>query len=215
MPITALPGGATAFVGALNGKTPNGNTPTSAALQGAINSAKAFATANPGHTAIAILATDGLPTECDTNIANIKAIAAAGLAGTPSVKTYVIGVFAASEATVAKQNLDQNRPGWRHTAAADRHRERGRRRRVRSGHERDPWHRLPCEFVLPVPRRHARLREGPNVQYTASAGGAQVFPYGTNAAGCDAVKVAGITTPIRRPAASPRRSPSAQLCAPS
>ncbi len=39
-----------------------------------------------------ILATDGDPEDCDTNIDHIKAIAAAGDSGTPKVPTFVIGV---------------------------------------------------------------------------------------------------------------------------
>ena len=188
VPITALPGGATAFVNALNAKSPNGNTPTSAALQGAINSAKAYATANPGHTAIAIFATDGLPTACDTNIANIKAIAAAGLAGTPSIKTYVIGVFAANEQSVAKPNLDQIAQGGGTGTAQIVTANAGAAAAFTQAMNVIRGTALPCEFILPVPEAGTPDYAKVNVQYTATSGGAQVFPYGANAAGCDATK---------------------------
>jgi hypothetical protein len=67
----------------IDGHMPYSDTPTSAALQGA---------ANPGHVVIAVLATDGDPTECDPSKAHINAIAAAGVSGTPKILTFVVGV---------------------------------------------------------------------------------------------------------------------------
>ena len=49
--------------------------------------------ANPTHVAVAVLATDGLPEECNpSDIPGIAQIAADGFAATPSVITFVIGV---------------------------------------------------------------------------------------------------------------------------
>lgn len=98
---------AAALTGAISKITPNGATPTSAALQGAINHAKEYAGAHPTHTVIVLLATDGLPTECSpTDIGSIANIAASGLSGTPSVQTFVIGVFAPTD-TGAPGNLNK------------------------------------------------------------------------------------------------------------
>jgi hypothetical protein len=69
-------------------------TPTSAALTGAIEYAKAWATAHTQDAVVVVLATDGEPHDCDTNIDNIAAIGAAGASGTPRVLTFVIGVGA-------------------------------------------------------------------------------------------------------------------------
>ena len=99
--LAALPGVGTPIAQSLMGINPNGNTPTSAALQGAINHAKAWNTSHPDHVVIVILATDGDPTACDTSIANIAAIAAAGVAGTPRILTFVIGVG------TSQNNMDQ------------------------------------------------------------------------------------------------------------
>jgi hypothetical protein len=90
--IAPLPGVASAIVSSLGAHSPNTGTPTSAALQGAIDHAKAWGTSHPGDVVIDVLATDGDPEECDTTLADINAIAAAGLNGTPKVLTYVIGV---------------------------------------------------------------------------------------------------------------------------
>ena len=73
---------------------PSTNTPTSAALQGAINHARSWAQGHAQHVVIVILATDGDPTECDVTISHIEAIAAAGVSGSPKILTFVIGVGA-------------------------------------------------------------------------------------------------------------------------
>ena len=93
--IAPLPGVGTPIAQSLLQHSPNGNTPTSAALQGAINHCKTWGTAHPDHVVIVVLATDGQPTACDTSIANIAAIAQAGVNGTPKVLTFVIGVGSA------------------------------------------------------------------------------------------------------------------------
>jgi von Willebrand factor type A domain-containing protein len=94
VPIAPLPGNAGAITASISMHSPGGGTPTSAALQGAIQQATTYANANPDHVVIVTLATDGDPTDCDPDINNIAAIAAAGLAGTPSIRTFVIGVGA-------------------------------------------------------------------------------------------------------------------------
>jgi hypothetical protein len=92
VPIGLLPGNAPALVASINSNGPNGGTPTSAALQGAIDHCRAWATANPTHAVIQVHVTDGNPQECNTDLNAIYAIAAAGFNGTPSILTYVIGV---------------------------------------------------------------------------------------------------------------------------
>jgi hypothetical protein len=78
----------------MTAQRPAGLTPTIAALQSAIAHARAWAAkpANAGHAVLVIFATDGAPTLCDGDLARIDAVAAAGLNGTPSVRTFVIGV---------------------------------------------------------------------------------------------------------------------------
>jgi hypothetical protein len=48
--------------------------------------------AHPGVPTVVVLATDGLPNECDVNPDHLDAIAAAGSSGTPKILTFVIGV---------------------------------------------------------------------------------------------------------------------------
>jgi hypothetical protein len=104
--VAALPGAANALVTSLTNKVPDGLTPTSGALQGAIAHAQALAKAS-GHRVVVLLATDGFPSECaPTDVPGVSLIAATGLAGAPSISTFVIGVFGTDEAAKAQMNLD-------------------------------------------------------------------------------------------------------------
>ena len=107
--IAPLNGAASSLASAIGGVTPGGATPTSAALSGAIEHARAWAAAHPTHTVIVLLATDGLPTECTPqDIPGIAQIAAMGVASAPSVKTFAIGVFAPADISAgAPAHLDQ------------------------------------------------------------------------------------------------------------
>jgi len=102
--ISALSAAAPALNAAIAAIAPEGATPTAPALTGAIDHAAAWAGSNPTHKVVAVLATDGLPTECDPlDIDAIAQIAADGQSG--GVLTFVIGVFAQNDA-VAQANLD-------------------------------------------------------------------------------------------------------------
>jgi len=90
--IAPLPQVAASINSSMGQHSPSTSTPTSAALQGAIQHATTWAGAHPGDAVAVILATDGEPTECDTTISGIQAIAAAGYAATPKIPTFVIGV---------------------------------------------------------------------------------------------------------------------------
>jgi hypothetical protein len=104
--IGELPGQARSIMTSLSTATPVGLTPTSAALAGALQQAGQRAAAEPTHRVIALLATDGLPTECEPiDPAGVASIAEKAAAQTPALNTYVIGVFSPME-TPALMNLD-------------------------------------------------------------------------------------------------------------
>ncbi|HSN29956.1 MAG TPA: vWA domain-containing protein [Kofleriaceae bacterium] len=90
--IAPLPGVASQITTSINGHSPTTLTPTSAALQGAVDHAKAWGMSHPGEVTAVILATDGLPSECDTSLTTIDGIAAAAYAATPKIPTSFIGV---------------------------------------------------------------------------------------------------------------------------
>ncbi|HEX3774449.1 MAG TPA: vWA domain-containing protein [Polyangiaceae bacterium] len=89
------------MVSAIDQTPPAGLTPTIPALQGALQYAASWATAHVGRATIVVLVTDGYPTQCGAAPDQVAAAAQVGYSGTPSIKTYVIGV-----GDVAKFNLD-------------------------------------------------------------------------------------------------------------
>jgi hypothetical protein len=103
VPITLGADRNTALTAALDSTVPFGRTPTTVALQGAIDYATSWGQSHPDRVASVVLATDGLPTECTDAqsaaeaVANVLPIAQAGMAQTPPVHTYVIGVFSEEE----------------------------------------------------------------------------------------------------------------------
>ncbi|HVR03502.1 MAG TPA: hypothetical protein VMT47_15300 [Polyangia bacterium] len=105
--VAPLPGAAAGLVASLMAHMPDGLTPTSGALTGAIAHAQALSKANNGHRVVVLLATDGLPSECAPfDVPGVTAIAAGGLAGAPSISTFVVGVFAPEEQAQAQPALD-------------------------------------------------------------------------------------------------------------
>ncbi|MGE0323159.1 MAG: hypothetical protein AB7S68_12690 [Polyangiaceae bacterium] len=89
-PATTVAGSITSTIAAV---TPAGNTPTSAALLTAIDNLRKWSIDHTDHRLAVILATDGDPTDClPTDSNSIAQIAADGLAGSPSVSTFVLGV---------------------------------------------------------------------------------------------------------------------------
>jgi hypothetical protein len=75
-------------------KNPNTGTPTVPALKGAIEHATAWEMAHPSDATVVILATDGDPDDCPVGVtvSDVETVAAAGVAATPKILTFVIGV---------------------------------------------------------------------------------------------------------------------------
>jgi hypothetical protein len=90
--IAPLPGVGSQIVASMGMHGPSTGTPTSAALQGAIDHAKSWSQSHASDAVAVIFATDGDPADCDTDLGHIDAIAAAGFNGTPKIPTFVIGV---------------------------------------------------------------------------------------------------------------------------
>jgi len=179
--IAPLPGVASQIISSMGMHSPTTGTPTSAALQGAVDHAKAWKQSHPSDAVVAVLATDGDPSECDTSLPNIDAIAAAALAATPSVMTFVIGVgpslsslngIAAAGGTtqaflvdtggnVNQQFLDAMN-AIRHAA-------------------------LGCNYLIPTPTDGSMPNFSEvNVVYQPMGGNAQTFPYVMDMASCPA-----------------------------
>ncbi|HEY0711958.1 MAG TPA: hypothetical protein VGF45_04750, partial [Polyangia bacterium] len=100
-----------AAVTALRSKTPDGGTPMLPAVQGALRHLANHLSKNPGHKAALVLSTDGLPSPCSTTGQDditemVGAVSMAGKA-TPSIPTYVVGVYASGEIAKAQPELDR------------------------------------------------------------------------------------------------------------
>ena len=81
-----------ALVTAINGRTPSNGTPTTPALQGAIQTARAWQMTHPERNISVLFLTDGQPQGCNSSVNNAAMAAQAGTTGTPPIKTYVLGV---------------------------------------------------------------------------------------------------------------------------
>lgn len=177
--IANLPGIAPVIKTSLDGIAPSGGTPTSAALDGAITYTKQWMTMNPNAVGVAVFATDGEPSDCDTDLANINAIAAGGLNGTPSVKTYVIGVGS----SLTNLNGIAAAGGTGQAYLVD-----------TGGNAQDQFlqamnairgQALSCAYLIPQPPAGETIDYGAiNVQYTPEGGMPEVIPQVASPAAC-------------------------------
>jgi hypothetical protein len=91
-------------------------TPTYPALEGAIEHCNGWQALHPDRKVVVLLATDGMPSECNpigavdekAAIAAISALAASANSATPALRTFVIGVFGPEDldAGSPQHNLD-------------------------------------------------------------------------------------------------------------
>jgi hypothetical protein len=187
VPIALLPGAAMPITTSLAARVPNGNTPTAAALQGAINQAKAYATANPGHSVVAVLATDGLPDECSPDdIPTIAQLAAQGLSGSPSVKTFTIGVFTPADIMAGGQTgLDQiaSSGGTKTSFVIDTSKQ-DVEQQFTAALDAIRGASLPCNYQVPIPESGMPDYQDVNVEFTSSAGVSSGVPYVETATRC-------------------------------
>ncbi len=94
VPITALPGGVDDIEAALANTLPEGGTPMTPAMQGAMNSLRSHAVQHPERLHVMVLATDGEPSGCGggNRLEAVAAIARTAFEGTSNIKTFVIGM---------------------------------------------------------------------------------------------------------------------------
>ena len=89
----ALPPQLSAVVGNIMGHRLSGGTPTRPALEGALQYLGEWASQHPERKPLLVLATDGEPSGCGSNIPqDVADVAARALAGSRPIPTFVIGV---------------------------------------------------------------------------------------------------------------------------
>ena len=93
VPVTPLPAGREPFATRLMYTQPGGQTPIGPAVRGGLAHLRGRLQADPGRRAALVLATDGYPLGCPEQIPDIATIVAGGQQGSPSISTFVIGVF--------------------------------------------------------------------------------------------------------------------------
>jgi hypothetical protein len=168
---------------------PQGNTPTAPALTGAIQQASTWAKAHPDHRVVTVLATDGIPTRCEpTDIDPVAAIAKAGASASPSISTFVIGVFGATDVTQGAPdnlNLIAQQGGTQAAFIVDT--QQDVTMQFLKALDTIRGERLACEFKIPQPKSGTDTLDynRVNIQFTSGAAKDLVF-YVKNAAGCDA-----------------------------
>lgn len=94
VPIAPAKTSASSVVMQIAAQAPGGNTPTHKALAGAYQYIQSYTAQTPGHTAAVLLVTDGMPFSCGeshTTTLTLPVVQAA-FSGTPSIKTYVVGM---------------------------------------------------------------------------------------------------------------------------
>jgi len=186
-PIAALPAAAAGLLASIEAQIPAGNTPTGPALAGAIKQASTWATVNPDHRVVTVLATDGVPTECTPNaIGAVAALASAGVTNTPSINTFVIGVFGPADvADGAPSNLDQIalQGGTEKAFIVDT--QKDVTAQFQTALDTIRGARLACKFPIPEPDPGESLNyDQVNVALTIGTQRSVVY-YVEDAAGCD------------------------------
>jgi hypothetical protein len=105
-----LPANAAALTASIQKHQPTAFTPTSAALQGAIDYMKAWAPNHLGRAPVVVLVTDGFPTECapqdlstGVDTQDLVTQVTTAVQTEPKVRTFVVGI----NLSQGKQNLDR------------------------------------------------------------------------------------------------------------
>jgi hypothetical protein len=179
--IGELPGMQAPLLRALNAREPDGGTPMSPAVQGALAHLRAHLAANPTHRGVMVLVTDGTPSGCG-EIPDVAAHLAVARLGSPSIVSHVVGLFFNS--AMVKPKLDQLasaggsseaivlQPGTDLSAQLQ-----GALTQIRGG--------LTCEYRIPPPPNGGRIDPAKvNLHYTGE-GTSEDIPYVESADRCD------------------------------
>jgi Mg-chelatase subunit ChlD len=184
--IAQLPAAAGALGSALAAQLPDGYTPTGSALSGALDHARTLAKGNSDRKLAVVMATDGLPTSCQPKeIGSVAAIAQKAFSETPSIPTFVIGVFAPAEQG-AIRNLNQLAAGGGTSAARIVDSSRNLTQSFLAALDDIRTTALACEIKVPMSTSQQNINyDNVNVQFTGSSGQQVTIPYVGDASRCD------------------------------
>jgi Mg-chelatase subunit ChlD len=189
VPVAVLPGAAPALIASLTARRPDGLTPTGPALAGALQLAQTEAAANPSHKPAVVFVTDGLPTECTpVDIPTIAGVARAAAMATPSIPTFVIGVFAPDEMAAASTNLDALAQAGGTGSAVVINTNQNVTQALQAALDQIRTTAVACEYKIPPPTSGAIDFGKVNVQVTSTGGAVTTIGYVRGRAGCDAAR---------------------------
>jgi hypothetical protein len=146
------------------------------AMQGAVQHAREFMTQHPQSKTVVLLVTDGLPDDCNSTAADVAAAAKAGLEGSPSVQTFVIGIGLGLDAlnSFAEAGGSQKaflvEPGAPQALLTALNQIRGQA--------------LPCDYALPASDGSVDTKRV-NLRHTAPSGTAETIGWVSGADACD------------------------------
>jgi hypothetical protein len=186
--IGSLPSVGPQIAAAIGAVTPSGEAPSVPALQGGIRYASQWQAQNSSRLTILALLTDGWPTACvDQSDASWLAVAEAGMALDPPIRTYVFGLGMGADAyrlnALAQSGgtgqatliEDGNLPGGLAAALAQ-----------TVTNPSLTSNQLPCEFQIPSPPTplEAISYDRTMVVHTPINSGPEEVPYAASLAGC-------------------------------
>lgn len=195
VPFSELPQARARLAASIGAQSPAGDTPTAPALVGALNQARNRAVAHPGHAVAVVLATDGLPTQCqgpgvtssDQAIAEVASLASDGSRGTPGIPTFVIGVFGPGDPAEASANLNRIARAGNTARAFIVDTSGNVTQQFNDALDAIRGARLTCEFQIPEPAAGQNLNYFQvNVEFRNRATETQLFYVGDEAS-CDPI----------------------------
>ncbi len=132
-----------------------------------------------------MLATDGFPTECaPTAIPSIAALATTAARGTPSIATFVIGVFSPAEQLGAQSNLDALALAGTSGKAFLVNTSQDVTTGFLAALNAIRTTALTCEYGIPRPDGGQLAYDAVNVRFTAGSGQTSTIGYAGSAAAC-------------------------------
>jgi Mg-chelatase subunit ChlD len=204
--IGPLPATQTSLQHALANTDPAGGTPMGPALRGAFAQLRAHLAANPGRKAALILLGDGLPSDdCAMNdLPTIAADISAAFTATPSIPTYVIGVFAPEQVMTSQLELDRLAAAGGSNRALILAANDDLTMRLQATLNQVRGAALACEYRLPAATSGPIDLQKVNVRYS-SGGVTETVPYVERADRCDPASGGWYYDAPPAPAGSPPR----------
>ena len=171
VPVAELPGVRPEIERALVAIVPDGGTPTTPAVRGALAYLRARAAANAARKQVLVLATDGMPSLCAPNsVDTAAAVLSAAQTANPSVPTYVVGVFSAEQLVQARPALEQLATAGGTTAPPVLTTGADLTQQFIDAINQIRGSALSCEFTIPVPSSGTIDYDKVNVRLSTAAG---------------------------------------------